>query len=284
MGKVVLHMNKAKKGTSGGLTNHIDRTQKVFSENIDRDRSHLNFSLVEKNGTIDQMVNKRIAEGYKGERAIRKDAVTNCRFVLSGSHKEMSAFSYDQVELWAYDSYKFFEKRHGAENIVRAEVHMDEKTPHMHLVVVPLTDDGKLSATHFFGTRDKLKQLQTDYANQVGKSYGLERGVEGNNRKHLTTKDYYRLINENELTAEKIAELGDKEIIGKLIELADENNEALEHIAHKKELSNQRTHEQEGRNRETYQGKPTESRVKETGLDESFGNKQGNDKGFGLSH
>ncbi len=223
MGKVVLHMDKGKKGSSGGLTSHIDRSQKELPNNIDRERSHLNFSIIEKKGTIDEMINERITQGYKMDKTIRKDAVTSCRFVLSGSHEEMKSLSPAQIENWAYDNYRFFADRHGEDNIVRAEVHLDEKTPHMHLIVVPLTEEGKLSADHFFGTKQKLRDLQTDYANEVGKKYGLERGQEllktgQKNVVHTSTADFYKFVAENELNAEKILNhKHSKEIIANLL-------------------------------------------------------------------
>jgi chromosome segregation ATPase len=61
---------------------------------------------------------------------------------------------------------------------------MDEATPHMHLGIVPVTKDGRLSAKDIF-TPIELKQLQTDFAKDVGKRFKLERGKEGSEAKHL---------------------------------------------------------------------------------------------------
>lgn len=244
MGKVVLNMKKAKAGTSGGLTNHIDRTQQnEISGNIDLNRINQNFELAEVSGTIDEMAKKIITENYKGKRAIRNDAVTTQRYILGGSHEEMKALSRLDLMNWAKDSYKFFADKYGEQNIVRATVHCDEKTPHMHMIVVPLTSDGRLSAKDFTGDSKKLKQMQTDYAKVVAK-YGLDRGVEGSNRKHITTKDYYRYINANELEANSLLQHPNApDLIAKLIELAD-NKSKLKHVAHKPELSKLQQNEQ----------------------------------------
>lgn len=255
MGKVVCHMDKSKAGGSGGLSNHIDRTQqKEKSKNVNHSKSHLNFELVKKSGTIDQMVKERIAKGYQGKKAVRKDAVTSQRYILSGSHDSMMKLDKLQLMQWAKDNYDFFADKYGEENIVRATVHMDEKTPHMHLIVVPLTKEGKLSAKEFTGTRKKLKELQTDYAKKVGQKYGLERGVEGSNRKHITTKDYYRYVNANDMTAQKLLEHpNSKDLISKLIQMAD-NNKGLEHIAHKKTLNHGREFPERTEQREKSRG------------------------------
>lgn len=61
---------------------------------------------------------------------------------------------------------------------------MDESTPHMHLSVVPIKD-GRLAAKNLF-TKSELRDLQTAFARDVGAKYGLQRGVEGSNRHHLT--------------------------------------------------------------------------------------------------
>lgn len=234
-------MDKAKAGSSGGLTNHIDRTQhKDVSGNINQSNSHENLELVKKTGTIDQMIKERIAKGYQGKKAVRKDAVTSQRYILSGSHDSMMKLDKLQIMKWAKDNYDFFAEKYGEENIVRATVHLDEKTPHMHLIVVPLTKEGKLSAREYTGSREKLRQLQTDYAEKIGVKYGLERGVKASNRKHITTRDYYRYINENDITAKKLIEHPNaKDLVAKLIEMADKSK-GLTHIAHKKTLDHGR--------------------------------------------
>lgn len=92
------------------------------------------------------------------------------------------------------DSLKWLKDRHGAENVVASVVHNDETTPHMTVYVVPKVD-GKLSAKHFCGGRQKLAQLQTDFAEQVGKNYGVNRGKArkvGDERvRHVTIKEFY---------------------------------------------------------------------------------------------
>ena len=66
---------------------------------------------------------------------------------------------------------------------------MDETTPHMHLNLVPITPDGRLCSKDLFD-KPKLQQLQTDFYNAVGKKYGLQRGKEGSQAKHLSTAEY----------------------------------------------------------------------------------------------
>lgn len=100
------------------------------------------------------------------------------------------------------ESLEWIRRKHSAENVVSSVVHRDETTPHMSVYVVPVVQReahtrkrsvsikgggrevrefavsarSELSAKHFFGDRVKLSQLQTDFAEQVGKSFGLDRG------------------------------------------------------------------------------------------------------------
>ena len=66
---------------------------------------------------------------------------------------------------------------------------MDESTPHMHLNLMPITKDGRLCSKELFD-KQKLQQLQTNFYNAVGKKYGLERGKEGSQAKHLSTAEF----------------------------------------------------------------------------------------------
>jgi len=220
----VCHMNKAKAGTSGGLTSHIDRTNNQEQGNVYDEKKSLNFELVEKKGSIDDMIKSRIAEGYKGKKAIRKDAVTSQRYILSGSHEQMIRIAENprNIKKWADDNYNFFAKKYGKENIIRATVHLDEKTPHMHLITVPLTPDGRLSAKEFTGSAKKLKELQSDYAEVIGKPWGLTRGLENSPRKHIETKAFYKYLKNEELDAKWLLSHPNRlEIVSKLLQEND---------------------------------------------------------------
>ena len=87
------------------------------------------------------------------------------------------------------DCYKFFAERYGEENIIAAVVHNDETTPHMHLNLMPVTKDGRLCSKQLFD-KPQLQKLQTDFYEEVGKKYGLQRGKEGSQRKHLSTAEF----------------------------------------------------------------------------------------------
>jgi hypothetical protein len=83
---------------------------------------------------------------------------------------------------------KFIESRIGRKNIISAVVHMDEKTPHMHLTFCPITKDNCLSAKEILGNRAKLSKWQDDYHKVMSERWSeLERGISAQitHRKHL---------------------------------------------------------------------------------------------------
>lgn len=198
---VVCHVDKGTSNSSGGLSSHVDRRGEA-QENIDKARSHLNVHLVGEGKTIDQAVNERLEKAKPHlKRAIRKDAITHSRIMISGSSERMNEMSESELLAWSADSVKFFADRYGEKNIVKAVLHRDEKTPHIHLYMTPLRKklDSKgepyvsLSHNKIFDKKE-LTQLQTDFAEQVGSKYGLSRGVKGSPRKHMTTREFYKFL------------------------------------------------------------------------------------------
>jgi len=173
MGYAVFHATKGS-GGGGKLGAHIDRdkTQKQTFKSADPEREHLNKDLINNRYStmkLPDAINARIKEGYKGKTAIRKDAVKFIPMVMTGSHEEMKDIfkSSEKANAWVKANYDFVCKEFGKENIVRFTLHLDEKTPHIHAVVVPLTDDGRLSAKERFGNRNDLSDRQTRYAEQM---------------------------------------------------------------------------------------------------------------------
>jgi len=209
-----------------GIGRHIDRSCKEVRKtglyedeeeknlnselglHIDRSRSHLNEELVHTGGkSLSEMVDARIAEGYTKEKAIRSDAVKALGLVMTGSHDRMKEIESNQTlfERWKKANWDFACREFGGEkNIVRFSIHRDEHTPHIHCVVVPITQDGRLSAKEYRHGTVKLQGYQNRYAAAMA-PFGLERGIETKltGRKHTTTQEYYKSINKIEREVEQ---------------------------------------------------------------------------------
>lgn len=109
-----------------------------------------------------------------------------------------------EIEAWAKDAYAFMCKKYGEQNIAAFVVHLDETNPHCHCTVLPITKKNKFS---FFGvflkgnnTKDALSEymdsLHTEYAEEVGLKYGMERGdsIKETGAVHRTTEEYRRKL------------------------------------------------------------------------------------------
>lgn len=200
MGFAFYHTSKGK-GSGSGLGNHIDRVEgkERTYKNADENRKHLNKEFIQKykDVSLSNAVKMRIEEGYNGKRKIRTDSVKYLTHVLTGSHKEMTEIfkNKQKADEWLKKNYEFSCKEFGKENIVRFNLHLDEKTPHVHVVTVPLTADGRLSAKEVIGNREVLEERQNRYAEQM-KAFDLKRGLSAKHtqRKHETAQEYRKRV------------------------------------------------------------------------------------------
>ena len=200
MSYAVYHSEKGKIST-GGIGHHIDRADgKEHSyRHADPDKKHLNQHISVTplcKIPLRQAIEKRISEGYKTKKAIRKDAVKYTTHILTGSHEKMKEIEADPGELqkWISANQLFISSEFGKDNIVRFVLHRDEKTPHIHAVTVNLTSDGRLSAKEIIGNRESMQTRQDRYAEAM-KPFGLNRGLKSTGIKHEDAREYYGRIN-----------------------------------------------------------------------------------------
>lgn len=201
MSKCVLHMMKHDRGAVSGIQSHVNREHEPrTNRDIDATKTELNYHLVEPPASYHKAIKQRI-DALDLKRAVRKDAVLMCSFIVSSDKGFFDGLSQEQQRAFFADAVKFFQNRYGKENVIAATVHMDEATPHMHLCLTPIRD-GKLSAKAIF-TKQELKDLQTQYAASVGEKHGLERGEENSKAEHLSELDYKLKMRTQELEAAK---------------------------------------------------------------------------------
>lgn len=213
MGYAVYHMEKGKSG-GGGIGNHIDRKEGMEHtfKHRDETRTHLNIDYpVHKDRDKIPMpiaINQRIDEGYNKQRKIRTDAVKFMTHILTGSHEDMKKiFANEKTKNeWIDANRNFIEKEFGAKNIVRFSLHLDETTPHIHAVTVPLLDDGRLSANEIIGNKASMQSRQDRYAEMM-QPFELERGLKRTGIKHSDAQDYYARMNKAQETGKSIEDL-----------------------------------------------------------------------------
>ncbi len=185
----IVRVQKMSGGSVKGIEIH-DRREKDGGSHTNKDidwaRVELNYDLCEKqNENFNRAVKERITE-LNLSKAVRKDAVVMAQVLVTSEHNFFEGLSKEHQEQFFKDSYNFLINRYGKENVISATVHLDETTPHMHFNFVPVTADGRLSAKSVL-TRQSLIEQQTAFYEQVGKAYGLERGIQGGKKTHLET-------------------------------------------------------------------------------------------------
>lgn len=143
------------------------------------------------------------AEALRGLRArlpekVRKNAVLAVEYLMTASPEVMAAKSREAQDAYFRDALAWLKARHGAENVVYAGIHRDEKTPHMYAYVVPIDPVGKLNCRHFLGGAKALSEMQDEFVQAVGQQHGLERGIKGSKAHHTTVQQYYAAISQPE--------------------------------------------------------------------------------------
>lgn len=185
VGYAVVHMMKIKSGAVGGIQSHNNREHEPKTNpDVDMSRSEDNYDLISCDN-YKRSIKEKMSNLVESSRAVRKDAVVVCNFIVTSDNETMDALGADRQREFFQDSVKWFSDRYGADRVLNATVHMDETTPHLHIGVMPITQDGRLSAKAIF-TKTEMKAIQTEFAHDVGEKYGLERGVEGSERTHLS--------------------------------------------------------------------------------------------------
>ena len=211
MSYTVLHLEKAK-GNDSAMSAHIERT--IHPKNADASRSHLNKEMI----TYPEGIKNRTSsiqhrlDNANLKRKIGINQVRAIRIMLSGTHETMKEIEKNkQLDNWCKDNLDWLKETFGEENLVSAVLHMDEKTPHIHATIVPIVtgerrkakkdnnpqiykkknSNGNRLCADDIMARNKLKHYQNTYAVAMAK-YGLRRGIEGSEAKHISTSQYYR--------------------------------------------------------------------------------------------
>ena len=193
MSFLVLHMDKFKKEAVRGIQSHNNRERESHSNpDIDYSKSQGNYDLHGQKADYGQAIQNRI-DDLLLVKAVRKDAVQMCGIIVSSDSAFFEKLSPEDTRRFFEESKAFLTEFVGPENVISVMVHMDEKTPHMHFLHVPVTPDGKLSAKTLY-TRESLKKLQTELPRHLqSRGFDVQRGVEqetGSAKKHLDTREF----------------------------------------------------------------------------------------------
>ena len=215
-------------------TNHYDKTRMKLNFEIGPDGKVHPLGYQEK--SLEVRLHERLTElGWKPFKPDSKIQPNCCaKFIFGGNHDRMLEMAFGpqtvnldkgadnshlqrcpEIEQWAKDVYDWCAKRYGQENIIGFQVHLDESSPHIHALIVPVGQRAKsgrecvMWSAKFgksrYGYGHILREMHTSLYEEVGSKYGLERGdsIEGRNVSHLGKRDYIRKLSKDAKQAEK---------------------------------------------------------------------------------
>jgi hypothetical protein len=197
----IVRIAKLKQVNIAGSAMHVSRGRKTPNANV---------SLLEHNETLiyfddrhlplSEVVSQKI-HSVPQKRKIRTDAVHCVEILLTASPEYFRPddpslygdYQADKLADWKKATVDWLKQEYG-DKIVRAELHLDEATPHIHAYLVPTDENGQLNCKKIFGGRAKMFAFQDSYA-AATQHLGLERGVKNSQAEHTTVKDYYSVVN-----------------------------------------------------------------------------------------
>ena len=196
----VLRIKKLKSwGDIAGSDAHNFRERETPNADAERTPDNVTFAGKAEQDSVEAI------KAAIGDQNIRKNAVLAVEVLMSASpeyfrpNDEDKAGKYDLARAWEWGetSAQWLRERYG-DRVIKAVMHLDEATPHLHATLVPLDDKGKLNCRALFGgSRHTLTELQTDYAKAVEK-LGIERGLQGSRAKHQDVAKFYAVTQSKE--------------------------------------------------------------------------------------
>ena len=208
MSYAIIRNEKLTRAQAMGAYKHNERKTKNHSnKNIDSSRTELNYYLKKNELSYIKEFN-RIKKKYNLKGQIRSNSNIICEMVFTSDQKFFDEIGYEESKRYFTESYNFIcnYKNLGKQNIISAVVHMDEDTPHMHLLFIPVvhtTDKqgnkiDKVCCRDFWRGENSYRDLQNAYFKHISeKGFKLERGelVEVTNREHYSIQEYKKITN-----------------------------------------------------------------------------------------
>lgn len=187
----VATMKKLKANNLSGIFRHDFReSQHHKNQDIDVSKSGRNIELVASHKLRKQDVMNYIQRHRQSSRKVRKDAVVVDEWIVSSDKDFFKDMDREQIKHYFKTAVDYFGKEFGQQNIMYGSVHLDESTPHMHMGIVPLTKQGKLSSKQVFN-RNSLRRVQSGFPKYMREhGFSVVRGSEKSKRKKLTVGEY----------------------------------------------------------------------------------------------
>lgn len=175
---------KATEKTVQGLIRHTLRktkkTKNHSNEDINKDNTKYNIDYKIRGKRTDEAIQDRLENDYKGKRKLRKDQVIIREVITQPSKEHFEGMTMeqkrDEMGRFMRDALPWFDKEFGKENVVGASAHLDETNPHGHIMILPMTDDGRVSQTDFFkGPKHLAAQHRSYREHMIARGWDFEK-------------------------------------------------------------------------------------------------------------
>lgn len=183
----IMRTEKRKRTDLGGIQKENTRTATEYNNKVSPGMDIFNVTLKESSNWLQDIDNEIKAAGAK----TRSNSVLALDTIYTASPDFFTNRNNIENDRFFRDCLKFHESHFG--HIISAVVHYDETTPHLHVISVPLTKDGRLSARDVIGNKAKMSKTQDAFFEQVGRGYGLARGIhmDGQEKKqHISAQEH----------------------------------------------------------------------------------------------
>lgn len=183
----IMRTEKRKRTDLGGIQRENTRTATEYNNKVAPGMDIFNVVLKESDNWLQDINNEIKAAGAKP----RSNSVLALDTLYTASSEFFQGKTNEENDKFFRDCLRFHESHFG--HIISAVVHYDETTPHLHIISVPLTQDGRLSARDVIGNKARMSKTQDEFFEQVGRGYGLERGIhmDGQEKKtHISAQEH----------------------------------------------------------------------------------------------
>jgi hypothetical protein len=166
---------------------HNERQKEQYKSNpdIDTAKSADNYHLIQPQHRYYAEIMSRVEVA---KCRVRKDSVLMIEALITASPEFMSVRPVAEQQEYFERALTFMRREVGEKNVFAATVHMDERNPHMHVCMVPITPDKRLSAKDIMGNQKMLSEWQTKFHEHMSARWNeLERGASAmeTHRKHI---------------------------------------------------------------------------------------------------
>ena len=183
----IMRTEKRKRTDLSGIQRENDRTATEYNNRVEPGMDILNVSLVQSDNWMQDIQQEIDRAGAHTQ----SNSVVALDTIYTASPEFFQGKTNAENDKFFEDCLRFHQQRFG--HVISAVIHYDETTAHMHVISVPLTRDGRLSARDVIGNRTQMRRAQTEFYEQVGRGYGLERGVQQDGpekAQHITAQEH----------------------------------------------------------------------------------------------